>query len=175
MIPTDFSVYIFHDEKRIRERLLYKAASIYTGMEMAAFEKTVGEGGKPYFSGLPQVHFSISHSGDYWACAFGSEEVGLDIQHHDSCRYKNIANRFFHQEEKAYLESSDFDKEAFFELWAAKESYVKYTGRGLGADFTSFSIFNCDAELRRIPFTKDYSVCLCADKIGKTELHFMDR
>jgi phosphopantetheinyl transferase len=36
--------------------------------------------GKPYFAELPQVHFSISHSGRYIVCLMAGAEVGLDAE-----------------------------------------------------------------------------------------------
>ena len=58
--------------------------------------------------------------------------VGVDIQ---QCRsFKpNIADRFFHPDEVQYLSSlSPAEREnAFYTLWALKESYVKADGRGL--------------------------------------------
>lgn len=36
--------------------------------------------GKPFFRDLPGIHFSLSHSGEYLACAFSGEETGLDLQ-----------------------------------------------------------------------------------------------
>ena len=36
--------------------------------------------GKPYFDSKPDIHFSISHSGDYAMCAFSDNPIGADIQ-----------------------------------------------------------------------------------------------
>ena len=43
------------------------------------------EDGKPFIPGLADIHFNLSHSGDYIACAFSDQEVGLDLreQHGD--------------------------------------------------------------------------------------------
>ena len=35
--------------------------------------------GKPYFRDIPQAHISLSHSGNYIACAFSDVEIGLDL------------------------------------------------------------------------------------------------
>ena len=36
--------------------------------------------GKPWFPAAPELHFSISHSGGLWVCAFAHAPVGLDLQ-----------------------------------------------------------------------------------------------
>ncbi len=88
--------------------------------------------GKPYFKDIPDVHFSISHSGDMALVAVSDKEVGADIQEWRELK-ADIAGRFFHPDEKAHLEklpASESEK-AFFELWCLKESYIKFTGKGL--------------------------------------------
>lgn len=90
------------------------------------------ENGKPYLTAAPDVHFSLSHSAAWAVCAVSDHPVGIDIQ---QCRpFKpNIADRFFHPDEVQYLSSlSPAEREnAFYTLWALKESYVKADGRGL--------------------------------------------
>jgi 4'-phosphopantetheinyl transferase len=126
--------------------------------------------GKPYFAGLPQVCFSVSHSGDYVTCAYALQPLGLDLQIHSSCNRPGIARRFFHPAEAAWLAANDFQD--FFMVWAAKESYVKYTGEGIGGSFQQFSVVADDglvadlagAKLRALPFAPGYSMCLCAQR-----------
>ena len=88
--------------------------------------------GKPYFINIPGVHFSISHSGEMAMVAVSDREVGADIQEWRELK-SDIAGRFFHPEEKAHLEklSASESEKAFFELWCLKESYIKFTGKGL--------------------------------------------
>lgn len=66
--------------------------------------------GKPRLSGYPAFHFNLSHSGDYIACIFSAQEIGLDLQEHrrpagsaDSCL--RIARRFFTDREYAALKT----------------------------------------------------------------------
>ena len=59
------------------------------------------EGGKPYFADLP-LHFNVSHSGGYVACALSDcDEVGVDIETSNPPdeRAKKIAQRFFTKDE----------------------------------------------------------------------------
>lgn len=105
--------------------------------ETCPVERT--ETGKPYFASCPQIHFSISHSKEYWACAVADQPVGLDLQYHKQGRLEQIPGRFFHPQEAAWLERQT-SPEAFFQIWTAKESYVKWTGQGIDRHFREFCV-----------------------------------
>ena len=109
-------------------RLLRQAAQRYAP-EQTELTLASGEHGKPYFSNAPQLHFSISHSGAHWLCAFSAAPVGLDVQQHRSCQKQALARRFFSPAEQDFLERTAYAP--FFDLWCAKESCLKYTGEGL--------------------------------------------
>lgn len=94
--------------------------------------------GKPYikipdssdFSEITEaVHFSVSHSGKYFLCAIADKNIGIDIQDHRKADTKKIADRYFTEEEIQLIDEGG-DKEFFF-IWARKEAYSKYTGKGL--------------------------------------------
>jgi 4'-phosphopantetheinyl transferase len=134
------------------------------------------EKGKPYFPAWPEVHFSLSHSGDFTACAYAGRPVGLDLQVHRYCRQAKIAQRYFHPEETAYLAASGYVD--FYDLWTAKESYGKYTGDGIAGILGEISLAAGDdlkaslpdAVLRRPPFRPGYSMCLCARRVTDVRL-----
>ena len=92
----------------------------------------VHEGGKPYLTAAPHVHFSLSHSRAWVVCAVSDHPVGVDIQQCRSGR-SGVAERFFYPDEVQYLSSLPPAErnDAFYTLWALKESYVKADGRGL--------------------------------------------
>ncbi len=117
--------------------------------------------GKPYFPQEPALHFSVSHSGDCWLCAFWKAPIGLDVQKKKTrADWRRLAARFFHPEEADWLKARDID--AFFSLWTGKEAYCKFTGEGL-ASFRQFSLVRDGALL--IPpaqqpfFHPDYALC----------------
>lgn len=101
------------------------------------------ENGKPYFKDMTGLHFSISHSGVIWSCAFSDSEVGLDIQELHDRNCEKIARRFYHPMEILWLEKNGFHQ--FSRLWAYKESYVKYTGDGLINGLDYFSVVSEDS------------------------------
>ena len=100
-----------------------------------------GEQGKPYLPGLPDVHFSLSHSGTRVLCALSGSELGCDVE----CPRRAdlaLARRFFHPDETKWLISlSGREQEAaFLRLWTLKESYVKAVGLGLSLPLDAFRI-----------------------------------
>ena len=72
-------------------------------------------------------------------CGISDAPIGVDIQEHSERReVMDIAKRFFHEEEVAYLESiSDpgHRRTEFYRLWCLHEAYVKNTGNGLSEGF----------------------------------------
>ena len=131
--------------------------------------------GKPYFKGT-EVCFSISHSKDYWVCAFGSAPLGVDLQDHRICKKEAIALRYFHPAEQEYLIRGGYKD--FFSVWAAKESYVKYTGLGISGQFSRFSVVDPEGRwqavgqtsFRFVPFLEDYTLCVCGENLGNVQL-----
>jgi hypothetical protein len=101
-----------------------------------------GPAGKPFLPGSGH-YFNKSDSGAFTAFALSDEgEVGLDLQkilpYKD--RYLRLSERFFCPEEKDALLSLKEEERGdyFFRLWTVKESYLKFTGKGLGGGLDSF-------------------------------------
>ncbi|MBU4439180.1 MAG: 4'-phosphopantetheinyl transferase superfamily protein [Firmicutes bacterium] len=99
-----------------------------------------GEHGKPRIQGCPGIHFNLSHSGDYAVCAVSSHPVGVDIQKMAEPNLK-LAKRFFATKESDWLFSlpADQQRQAFYDLWVIKESFMKYTGKGFGLPMNAFA------------------------------------
>ncbi|MDR0357695.1 MAG: 4'-phosphopantetheinyl transferase superfamily protein [Clostridiales Family XIII bacterium] len=134
----------------LSERLLRKASLDYAqrrGIDLGSepeFRLARNSHGKPYFDepSLFDVHFSLSHSGRYWAALFHGTPVGCDIEDisasgrrgaYASERFERIAARVFSPDEREYVARSEGSvdvKERFFEIWTRKEAYMKYTGMG---------------------------------------------
>ena len=150
--------------------LLLRAAQRYSGLDDAALgELETAPRGKPFFSRAPGLHFSLTHSGQWWLCAFAPVPLGLDLQIHRShTDPAKLSRRFFHPREDAWLARNGYRD--FFDLWCAKESWVKYTGHGFFDDPATFSVVDergnfpslDGAQLRLLPFAPGYSLCLCA-------------
>ncbi len=121
--------------------LLYDACARLYGEEARMWRIAPGVRGKPYFIGVPEAHFSISHTDGLWLCALSDRPVGLDAQAVRQVKAELLAARCFHPRERAYLASHP---ESFFALWAAKESCVKLTGHGIGERFRDVCTVGAD-------------------------------
>lgn len=85
------------------------------------------EKGKPYLAG-GRLCFSLSHSGEYAACAIDQKAIGVDIQKIVAVSPRAVS-RFCTAEERRYLnDSSDLCRDVI-RLWALKESWLKATGK----------------------------------------------
>ena len=149
---AEIRIYTFEEtDSRSPEARILAAASELTEKPAVAGEWKVDrtERGKPFFPGHPEVYLSITHSGAYWVCALADSPVGIDLQEHVTrpaglsedreAHCRKMASRFFHKKEAVYVQEKDTYRR-FFRVWAAKESYVKYTGSGIDGQFGGFSV-----------------------------------
>lgn len=160
----------FSEDSRHSHALLQKAVFSYRG-EIPG-ELSRGTWGKPFFPDMPDLHFSITHSGDYWLCALAQAPIGLDLQvHHSFLPPEKLSRRFFHPLEDQFLSKDSYTQ--FFLLWTAKESWVKYTGRGFHDDPATFSVVSESGMFpsmegvvfHQLSFRSGYSLCLCAGSV----------
>ena len=109
---------------------------------------------------------------------YGNTAAYIIRQLHTKGRKERISSRFFHPQENEYLRRCAYRD--FFDIWAAKESYVKYTGQGIDENFASFTAAAPTApaaeingaQLKSIPFHPDYSLSLCAPRIDNVIIHY---
>ncbi|NLL92419.1 MAG: 4'-phosphopantetheinyl transferase superfamily protein [Ruminococcaceae bacterium] len=165
-------VYIIDvDDYTGSEELVFSMANKYCNeFSLESPDKIIRNSrGKPFFSERDDLFFSLSHSGDYVGVAFSRNKVGFDIQVHRKHNYIRIAKRFFSPSEYSFVKQKG--ELAFFDIWSAKESYVKYIGQGLSFGLDSFSVIsdgrfkkNVDGVfLTRLDFLKNYSVFLSSE------------
>lgn len=136
------------------------------------------EKGKPYLADYPEIHFNLSHSGDYVCCAVSDDPVGVDIQKKIKLREK-LAERFFTPSEKQLLsECEELQREdLFFRMWSIKESYLKLTGEGLSGGLSGFEILWRERAIsqmgKNVAFFEEsdclegYCLCVCTRSVGR--------
>ena len=189
--------YELNDKKTTDERLAIatKRYCREIGLETENMQETDvfhvarSQRGKPYFPELPEVRVSVSHSGKYWVCACSVEEVGIDLQEHvrmqgesveeAAIRFRKMAHRFFHPVEASFVDADSYLR--FFGVWAARESFVKYTGQGIDASFSDHCVIPNEknqwprmdgreeietwsaegAYFTEMRFCENYTLCVC--------------
>lgn len=130
--------------------------------------------GKPYIPQLPDLHFNISHSGDYVAIAYGSECVGVDLQQIVAYRPK-VAKKCCTYDELMWIQQKDIDYR-FTHMWTIKESYAKYTGKGLSEDFKEIQIDFDDCCIKDVGVKyvsehfDDYIITVCAENLNNPQI-----
>ncbi len=143
--------------------------------------------GKPALKGYPEFYYSLSHSGDWVVCAVDTAPIGVDIQEMKEMKL-SLAKRFYHTKEYERLikvKTEELQRREFYAMWAAKESYVKLTGRGIGGgikqfvtEYTYQQIQNEAgewlADIKIYETIPDYTVCVCTrEEIKAKQLEFV--
>lgn len=114
------------------------AAEKYNNTEIVRTEK-----GKPYFKYIPDLFFSISHSGDITVVAIGDTPLGVDIEKIKKADLR-VIKRFL-KEEADYITEKD-SNHRFFEIWTKKEAYLKCKGTGISGGLNSINVLDLPFE-----------------------------
>ena len=132
--------------------------------------------GKPYLKN-DSFYFSLSHSGKYAVCAYGTTPLGIDLQK-TSGKIKHV-NRILSDKEKDFLSPLNTSQktELFFRLWVRKESLIKWDGRGLRLPLDTLSFVDDHAisdsilfEEKELHFIEvksllpEYALCICSEE-----------
>lgn len=117
----------------------------YLNVSSADLEFVYKEHGKPELApdhNSRDIRFNLSHSHERAVLAVGAGgELGVDIERlRDSVEFVKLAKRFFSPREAESLAglSGDELKRQFFQIWTAKESYIKAIGTGLRLPLDQF-------------------------------------
>jgi 4'-phosphopantetheinyl transferase len=98
-----------------------------------------GLNNKPYIDDYP-IYFNVSHDGEWVICAIDTLEVGVDIVQIASCN-SQITRETFTDFELVNLNNISKENEKLdyiHQIWALKESYIKWLGVGLTISLKSF-------------------------------------
>jgi 4'-phosphopantetheinyl transferase len=134
-------------------------------IESNKIEFNIGDKGKPFLENS-DIHFNVSHSGEWVVAAFSKRNIGIDIEIIREPNY-NVAKRFFSSVEIHQLNiisDADKKKNLFFDFWTVKESYLKAIGTGLTKPLNTFTVVKnadsiqlVDNENDNLVFVKQYS------------------
>ena len=92
------------------------------------------EHGKPFVVD-GSLMISLAHSKNFVACSVGEVPSGVDVEE-DFTDALAIAKNFFTAQEYQQILSVDNPAEKFLSIWTIKESFAKFTGRGIDENFS---------------------------------------
>lgn len=132
----------------------------YLACDPQVLEFTYGVHGKPILQSprteFP-LEFNLTHSGALALYAFSLEyPLGIDLEQiRPDFTYLAIAQRFFSPQEVSSLLSlpSAEQSAAFFQIWTAKEAYIKAAGGSVFAGLSQFEV-----KLIRIPADNTWQI-----------------
>lgn len=94
------------------------------------FSMEVGEHGKPYIAGRPDIHFNISHCLKAIAVVVSDQPVGIDVESFRQYS-EGLLDKTMNETEKAEIQASDAPQETFACYWTRKEAVFKMQGTGI--------------------------------------------
>lgn len=153
-------------QRKMGKNLLTAGIRAWLGDEKFVPNIKTSESGKPYIINS-SLRFNISHSMRYVVCAIGEQEVGIDIQFHKKNNIDSVARRIMAGKEWQDYQKAVDKAKFFFDLWAKKESYLKYTGDGIRSDLR---LLNIDAYVQEVVVDDDYSCMLCTQEACEYEV-----
>jgi 4'-phosphopantetheinyl transferase len=116
----------------------------YVGEEPGRLHFSYGRHGKPALDNDRSVRFNLTHCGSRAVLALARGcEIGVDIELvRPDFAEENIAEHFFSMTEVSWLRHlpPDQQRQAFFECWTRKESFLKAKGGGLSIPLHAFDV-----------------------------------
>jgi 4'-phosphopantetheinyl transferase len=109
----------------------------YVGQPPASLHFEPGANKKPLLREAPELHYNVSHAGDWVLLAVAAAEVGIDVERLDPLfAFQEVLGHSFSTAEKTFIERNPVPHQAFYQLWTRKEAFVKATGQGIDAEFS---------------------------------------
>ncbi|MFL5884449.1 MAG: 4'-phosphopantetheinyl transferase family protein [Thermoleophilaceae bacterium] len=111
----------------------------------------VGDSGKPRVAGTPSQAFNVSHTRGLVAAAFADEgDVGVDVEQLRARDVERLTRRSFAQAEADFVNATEGDERArrFYDVWTAKEAWLKARGSGNAFHLTGFEVDPLELSVR---------------------------
>lgn len=89
--------------------------------------------GKPFIADHPDIHFSLSHSGNVALCVVSDQPVGADVEVPRKITPSLIAYTM-NADEQAQINASANPEMQFLHFWTRKEALLKLTAEGIRND-----------------------------------------
>ena len=152
----------------------------YLDIEPKDLQFDYGDRGKPQLKDLDEVvplQFNLSHSHEYALYGFTYHyPIGVDLEYmREMPDFLKIARRFFsHREYELLVMAKDETRlKLFFQLWTAKEAYLKAIGTGIADSLADVELAIDDVISPRLlaikgnkPVAAKWSLCFCIPATG---------
>ncbi|MCQ2794921.1 MAG: 4'-phosphopantetheinyl transferase superfamily protein [Bacilli bacterium] len=100
----------------------------------------IDQNGKLYLLNS-NIHFNLSHSGNYVIVAISDSLIGVDVEHIKPQKdIKEIVNYVLDEKEIEEFSKSKNQINDFYLMWTKKESYTKCIGKGLSAGMNTINL-----------------------------------
>lgn len=162
--------------------LLLRQALTEEGLDYEKLCFVTTEHGKIMIKNRKDVHFNLTHAGDYAACVVATQPVGIDIEDRERFQQKagierilKIAKRSCSLEEMEFLEQRDSAElvDCFIRLWTRKESYSKAKGLGMQIGFSSINTLEKGFYYEKI-INQKYQLCVATLELEETSITITD-
>lgn len=163
--------YKFVDDRRrmaFGEELLRKLISEEYGVDESDILITNLPSGKPVAEVKGnEVFVSLTHSGNFVACALSNTPVGIDLEVKRDFNPRVL--KALRDAEREFVAKSKDEAIAFLKIWTAKEAYLKMTGEGL-AGFSKAEVLplvkngKWDGLILKSNQTEDYTLTIIYKK-----------
>jgi 4'-phosphopantetheinyl transferase len=109
------------------------------------------ESKKPFISHpFSDIHFNISHSGEWILVALAKNELGVDIEYlNKGFEFNDLMDHHFSEAEQKYIQWQSNALAAFFYLWTRKEALLKSWGKGLQANLQDIDVLGDDISYKK--------------------------
>lgn len=123
-----------------------------------------GKNGKPFLRDYPRICFNLSHCRKAVACAVSLCDVGVDVQEIAPVS-DDLARRVLTANEYETFKTAENPFQRFCEYWVIKESYLKKTGDGIGAELSMLAAE--DVRYKTLLVNGNGYCCCAADNSGR--------
>lgn len=137
--------YFIHRKQSALAYILLRYALIHEKGIYDEVEFEFGPHGKPVLKDYPEIYFNLSHSTVGVVCSVSDSPVGVDIAQVTSDNLDCIKTAM-HINEQLEISKSGDDARTFARYWSLKESYLKFSGRGIGDDIAALDFSGYKAE-----------------------------
>lgn len=147
----------------IARALVRTTLSRYADVRPEAWTFATNRYGRPEIASpdVGPLRFNLSHTKGLVACIVAwDREIGIDVENLERpTDYVELAQRFFAPSEAAVVAGlpPERQREAFFDFWTLKESYIKARGMGLALPLGDFAFRLAD------PVTIDFTGSIVDD------------